>query len=59
MFPLASPAAERCAARARHQFGAPREALKGLTRSAAAARKLAMPYEEVLAQREIDRIERA
>ncbi|MFO0592908.1 MAG: protein kinase [Polyangiaceae bacterium] len=59
MFPLASPAAQRCAARARYLAGARKEALKALAKSAATARKLEMPYEEVLAVKAIERIEAA
>lgn len=59
MYPLARPAAERCAARARLLFGSKREALRGLERSAAIAHDLGMPHEEQLAWLELARLSRA
>lgn len=59
MFPLARPAAQRCAARARHLLGRRRDALRGLVRSAEIARELGMPHEEELARLELARLSAA
>jgi len=57
MFPLAKPAAQRAAARARHLLGQRGEASRRLLGSAETARRLGMPAEEVLSIRELERLE--
>ncbi len=56
MFPLARPAAQRCAARARLLLGQRGEALRGLSRSAETARRLEMPHEERLARKALEEL---
>lgn len=58
MFPLARPAARRCAALARHLLGFRHEAARRLLASAATARRLGMPHEEVLSIQQLERLER-
>ncbi|MEZ4300602.1 MAG: protein kinase [Polyangiaceae bacterium] len=54
MFPLARPAARRCAARARLLLGQRKEALRAFARSAEIAAELGMPHEERLALRALE-----
>ena len=56
MFPLAEPAALRCAAKARWLLGLRRLGLTGIERSVEAAVRLGMPHEEKLARHELEKL---